>query len=191
MINREALSWLQISPCCHVNVEASGYLSVLGISRGAILRITNDAYMFSISGKFLTLFDAYLEITASYGDINSASFRVRGGFKNDLFSRIAKMVNDAMKKSASQATAAIDSAQRKVQSAQRSFDAANNKLSSAQRSVDSAQRSFDDAVNKLRGAENTVRRLCNPPSCGNGKDYIIINFLFVWLCSCKLSLDLL
>ena len=160
---------ITLLPRPSINIEASGYLSVLKISREATLRITNDAYMFTIKGKFLNLFEAYLEITASYGDINKASFRVRGGFKNDLFSRIAEKVENAMKRSSSEATAAINSAQRDVDNAKAKFNDANREISGAQRKVDSAQHDFDSAVRSLRGAQNDVRGLCTPPRCGHGK----------------------
>ena len=162
---------ITLLPRPNVNVEASGYLSVLGISREATLRITNSAYMFTITGRFLGLFEAYLEITASYGDINSASFRVRGGFRNDLFSVIVKKVKKAMEQSSSQATAAINNAQREVESARAKFDSANSALSGAQRKVDGAQRDFDSAVRSLRKAQSDVRGVCTPPRCSPGKHY--------------------
>ena len=154
---------ITLLPRPNINIEASGYLSVLGISREATLRITNDAYMFTITGKFLNLFEAYLEITASYGDIKKASFRVRGGFKNDLFSSITKKVKQAMDRSSSEATAAINSAKRDVDKAKAKFVSANRKLSNAQSKVDGAQRDFDAAVRSLRKAQSDVRGLCTPP----------------------------
>ena len=160
---------ITLLPRPSINVEASGYLSVLGISREAILRITNDAYMFRIEGKFLNLFEANLEITASYGSIKSASFSVRGEFKNDLFSRIADEVKHAMQTSADQATAKIKAAQQDVNNAKKKFDDANKELSNAQRKVDSAKSAFDSAASKLRSAQRAVDKLCTPPTCHDGK----------------------
>ena len=166
---------ITILPRPTINVEASGYLSVLGISREAYLRITNDAYRFSIEGRFLNLFEADLEITASYGDIKSLSFQVQGGFRNDLFKRISDLVKVALQKSADQATDKISSAQQKVNGEKSKFDAANKKLTDAQRSVDSKQKDFDSAVRKLQKAQDDVRRICTPPNCHDGKNYIITN----------------
>ena len=160
---------ITLLPRPSVFVEASGYVSVLGISAEAKLRITNTEYLYSISGRFLGLFEANLEITASYGDIRSASFRVRGSFKNDLFTRIADLVDNAIKKSAEEATRAISAAQKKVENAKGAFDAANRKITAAQDSVRSKNADFDAAIRALRNAENDVRRLCTPPNCGKGK----------------------
>ncbi len=78
----------------NVNIEASGYVSVLGISVEDTLRITNDQYQMSIEGRMLGLFQASLEITASYGSIRSASFRVRGTFKSDLCNRVKRIIEN-------------------------------------------------------------------------------------------------
>ena len=170
---------ITLLPRPNIYIEASGYLSVLGISREATLQITNDEYMFKITGKFLNLFEAYLEITASYGDIKEAIFCVRGGFKNDLFSSITKKVKQAMDRSSSEATAAINSAKRGVDEAQDAFDSVDRKLSNALRKVDGANRDFDSAERSLRKAQSGVRGLCTPPSCRPGKDCIIILFSFI------------
>ena len=164
---------ITLLPRPSVNVEASGYLSVLGISREAILRITDDKYIFSTEGRFLNLFESSLEITASYGNIKSASFRVRGEFKNDLSSRIVDQVKSALQEAGNEATAKIDSAQRKVDGAKDKFDDANRVLSSAQREVNNAQAKFDSAVRTLRNAQERVRRLCTPRNCGSGKSCVI------------------
>ena len=163
---------ITLLPRPSVFVEASGYVSVLGITAEAKLRITNTEYLYSISGRFLGLFEANLEITASYGDIRSASFRVKGSFKNDLFTRIADLVDNAITKSAEQATAAINAAQRKVDDAKGAFDDANREISKAQRDVDGANADFDSAIRSLRSAQADVRGLCTPPNCGDGKNTI-------------------
>ena len=51
-----------------------------------MLRITNTQYEYRVAGKFLHLFQASLHITAKYGDIRRAGFRVRGHLKNDFLS---------------------------------------------------------------------------------------------------------
>ena len=156
----------------NVNMEASGYLSVLGISTEVILRITNSEYRFSISGKLLNLFESDLEITAAYGDIHSASFRVRGSFGSDLFNRIADLVDNALKESIEEATTAITAAQLKLDSARGHFNAANRELSNAQHHVDAANADFDTAVRTLRSAQADVRGFCTPPNCRDGKKII-------------------
>ena len=170
---------ITLLPRPSVFVEASGYVSVLGFSAEAKLRITNTEYLYSISGRFLGLFEAKLEITASYGDIRSASFRVRGSFKNDLFTRIADLVDNAIKKSAEEATAAISAAQRDVNNAKGAFDDANGELSKAQRDVDGVNADFDAAIRSLQSAQADVRGLCTPPNCGDGKIFVIHSHIVI------------
>ena len=165
---------ITLLPRLSVNIEASGYFSVLGISREALLRITNNAYIFSIEGKFLNLFEANLEITASYGNIKSASFNVRGKFKNDLFSLIVDKVKHAMQNSADEATAKINSAKQEIKKAQTKFDSANKELSRAKSKVNSAKSAFDSASAELRRAQDKMNKLCKPRTCHSGKSYISI-----------------
>ena len=155
----------------NVNIEASGYVSVLGISVDAQLRITNSAYQLTIEGKILRLFQANLEITASYGNIRSASFRVRGRFRNDLCDRVKEIIENALRRSSEEATRAISDAQRVVNEKKAVLDGANRELSQAQAEVNRCQRKFDDAVGKLQKAQADVRGLCTPPSCSDGKRF--------------------
>ena len=152
-----------------VDIHASGFVSVLGIQAGAMLRITDTQYEFRIAGKFLHLFQASLHITANYGDIKQAGFRVRGHLKNDFFAVVHKKIQKGIQKFSQAATKAIDNAKQKVNSKKVVFDRAIRKLQSAQDTVNSAKGAFDSATNKLRSWEGNVHRLCTIKHCGSSE----------------------
>ena len=152
-----------------VDIHASGFVSVLGIQAEAMLRITNTQYEYRIAGKFLHLFQASLHITANYGNIKRAGFRVRGHLKNDFFAIVRRKIQKGLQSSSRAATRAIDNAKRKVNSKKVVFDRAIGKLRSAQHRVNGARGAFDRAMNKLRKWEGKVRGLCSIKHCGSSK----------------------
>ena len=154
-----------------VDIHASGYVSVLGIQAEAMLRITNTQYEYRIAGKFLHLFQASLHITANYGNIKRAGFRVRGHLKNDFFAIVRRKIQRGLQSSSRAATRAIDNAKRKVNSKKVVFDRAIGKLRSAQHRVNGARGAFDRAMNKLRSWEGKVRGLCSIRHCGSSKPF--------------------
>jgi len=151
------------------SIEASGFVEVLGLSAETKLRITTSNYEYSISGKFLNLFDAALRITANYGSFSRANFIVEGWFKNDLFEKIAKIVRDGLKNSADEAERHISSAQNKIKEQKAKFDSATGTLQNAKRKVDDAKRAFDAAISKMEAARRKVNNVCHIRSCGSGK----------------------
>ena len=152
-----------------VDIHASGFVSVLGIQAEAMLRITNTRYEYRVAGKFLHLFQASLHITAKYGDIRKAGFRVRGYLKNDIFAIIRKKIQKGLQSSSRAATRAIDNAKRKVNSKKVIFDRAIRKLQSVERRVNKAEGAFNRAMNKLRSWKGKVRRLCRIKKCRSGE----------------------
>ena len=99
-----------------VDIHASGFVSVLGIQAEALLRITNTQYEYRIAGKFLHLFQASLRITANYGDIKRAGFRVHGHLKNDFFAIVHKKIQKGLQKLSQAGTKAIDKAKQRINS---------------------------------------------------------------------------
>ncbi len=162
-----------ILPSPSVDIAASGYVNVLGISAEASLKITNTNYEFSLSGRMLNLFQADLFISASYGSISRASFQVSGHFRNDLYDMVEDKIKNTLQNSANQATAAINSAQNKVNQEQGKFDSAIKSLQSAQRKVDSANAAFNSAVRELQKAQDNVNKVCTIKRCNSGKQYPI------------------
>ena len=154
-----------------VDIHASGFVSVLGIQAEAMLRITNTQYEYRIAGKFLHLFQASLHITANYGDIKRAGFRVRGNLRNDFLAIIHRKIRNGLQRSSQAATRAINNAKRKVNSKKVVFDRAIGKLRSAQHRVNRARGAFNRAMNKLRSWEGKVRRLCRIKHCSSGEQY--------------------
>ena len=163
---------LALIPSFIVIIEARVYVSVLGISLETMFSITNEVYEFTIEGKMLNLFQASLTIYAPYGSINTASFRVAGYLRNDIFDKLQNLVKDALENSANAATAAIDEAQQVIDEQRASFDQANDNLENAQNEVNRAQTAFDDAVNEVNRVQGEVDGICTIQSCGSGKGTI-------------------
>ena len=164
-------------PYCNVDittkrppkVEASVFVKVFGISIETKLLITSSKYQLEITGKFLKLFEARLVIAAQYSkSITKGSFLVEGWFKNDLFDKVAKMVRDALSKSANEADRHIKNAQNKINLEKAKFDSANAKLESAKRKVYDANRAFDVAIGKINDARRKVDSVCRSKRCRSG-----------------------
>ena len=160
---------LDLLPTPDVNIAASGYLNVLGISLESTLIITNDKYEFMIEGKMLNLFDASLTLTASYGNIATSHFQVSGEFTNNLYSTIEVKIRNVLQASADEATAAINKAQRDVDKARDDFESAQRALKKAEDDVESADKAFDNAARELEKAQDAVDNACRIRSCGSGK----------------------
>ena len=163
---------IDVLPTPSVDIQASGYLSVVGISLETVLTITNTQYIFSIEGKFLNLFDASLRIFASYGDIRTASFQVQGSFTNNLYSTLENLIKNVLSAAASEATSAFNDAEQELNSAKDSLNSARNTLEDARNEVNQAQGAFDAAVAEVNRLKNEVDSICSTKSCGSGElDY--------------------
>ena len=148
-------------------LHASGFVSVLGIQAGAMLKISDKQYEYLIHGKFLHLFQARLHITAKYGNLKQAGFRVRGYLKNDLFAFIRNKIKKGLQSASQAARKAIDSAKRKVNSQKAKFDNANRKLEDAKRRIDKARGVLNRAKGIFDGWQRKINHLCRPRHCGS------------------------
>lgn len=155
-------------PSAHVNLEASGYLSTLGISLETKMRVTNDFFEFTFSGCMLGLFEADLYLFAPYGSISSPSFQVRGSFKSDLFSKIENLIEDVMEKTADIASKAVDEAQRFLAGRVTDLRSAESAFQSAQSDVDNAEEIFNDAIREVNRLQDRLDRVCSRRSCSSG-----------------------
>ena len=162
---------VDILPTPNVDIQASGYLRVLGISLETSLTITNTQFIFEIEGKFLDLFEASLRIYASYGNINSASFQVQGSFTNNLYSTLENQIRNGPDAAAEDATRAFDAVQRDLDNAQDTFDSASRVFEDAQDEVDSAQRAFDDVVDEVASLRRDVNGVYSTRSYSSGKKF--------------------
>ena len=160
---------LVLLPSPSVNIQCNGYISVLGISVESALRITNSQYEFQTEGRMLNLFQATLQIAASYGNISTANFDVHGSFKSDLYSTLKDLVTRAIQRSSDEATSAISSAQEAVDRQRQVFEDADRELRNAQREVDRANGVFDDAVREVNNVRNRLNSACQIRNCGSGK----------------------
>ena len=152
-----------------VNMHISGFVSVLGIQAQALLRVTNTRYEYRVKGKFFHLFQASLHLTANYGDIRKAGFRVRGYLRNDLFAIVRRKIRRDLQSSSQATTRAIDNAKRKVNSKKVVFDRASENLQSTQHKVNRARGKFNRVMNKQRSWEGKVRRLRKIQQCHSGE----------------------
>ena len=154
-------------PIPSVVVKASGYASVLNaIETSAELEISDTEFIMTISGR-LFVFDVSLKVYASYGSLQSASFKVSG----ELSSGLDKIRAEALRiiqNGADSATSAIGDAQQEVDKAQAAFREASKNVESAVEEVKSAQRKFDDAIEVFNDAQRTVNGLCSISSCSQG-----------------------
>ena len=160
-------------PSARVTLEASGYLSTLGISLETNMRITNDSYEFSFSGRMLGLFEADLFISAPYGPFSSPSFQVRGSFKSDLFSQLEDLIESVMEKTADVASKAVDEAQSFLNSRVSDLRSAESAFQSARREVDNAEEIFNDAIREVNRLQDRLDRVCSRRSCSSGRVRII------------------
>ena len=156
------------APSNRVDIEASGYLSTLGISLETTMRIRNDIE-FTFSGRMLSLFEADLVLSAPYGAFSSAGFEVRGSFKSDLFSRIEDLIKNVLEKTANAASRAVDEAQDFLNGRVRELRAAESALERARGKVDDAERIFDSAVREVNELKDRLDRVCTKRSCRSGE----------------------
>ena len=160
---------IDLLPTPSVNIYATGYLSVLGISVDTRMTITNTQYQFDIQGNMLGLFSANLHISASYGNINDASFRVRGSFTNNLYSVIESEIRNVLQGAADAASVAFNDAQAGLNSARDALNSANSELERGRADVRNAQAAFDNAGREVRDLRNRLDSVCSTRSCGSGK----------------------
>ena len=133
---------VQLLPNQNVDIEAQGYLNVLGISLEAMLKITNTEYEYSVRGKVFSLFQARMTVKASYGSIKSASFQVKGEFELDLFKTIEQVCQQLFKSQGNEAKTAFNEAKSEVdkyvrlqKQARQTFDKAKNALNNAKKGI--------------------------------------------------------
>ena len=166
---------ITLLPTPNVDIQASGYVSVLGITLETTLTITNTEYIFDIQGKMLNLFDASLHISASYGNIEQATFQVQGSFTNNLYDVIEDLIKDGLNIAGQAASAAFDAAKAELDRLNGALNGAKNALQAGRDELDRAQGAFDAAVAEVRRLENEVNSICSIRSCGSGE-------IIIWEC---------
>ena len=163
---------ITLLPVPDVDIQASGYVSVLGITLETSLTITNEEYIFDIQGRMLDLFDASLHIAASYGNIEQATFRVQGSFTSDLYDTLENAIKNTLDSADRAASAAFDDAQRGLENARAVLEDASEAFDTARAELNSAQSAFDDAQQVLANSRDDVENVCSTRDCSSGKLYI-------------------
>ena len=155
-------------PTAQVEIAANCYVSVLGISVQTQLRVTNDKYEFSITGRMLTLFEADLYLSAAYGLFTSAEYSVKGSFKNDLLSQIEDLTKAILQETANIASAAVDEAQNFLDARNGDLENAKDIFRAAQSGLDVAEDVFNAAISEVNRLENRLNSVCRTRSCSSG-----------------------
>ena len=60
-----------------VSIKIEAFVTVLGISVGTVINVSDNGFEFQISGNLFDIVSAELKITSKYADIKTASFHVR------------------------------------------------------------------------------------------------------------------
>ena len=129
----------------------------------------------------LGLFTASLQVAASYGNINEASFQVRGSFTSNLYSIIENEIRDVLQGAANAANEAFNNAQAGLNTAREALTSANGNLEHGRDVVRTAQAAFDDAQREVGRLTNEVNSACSTRSCGTGNYKQVLGLLQVSL----------
>ena len=158
------LSWKYLP-----RIFAKGFVSVLGIELETYLHVTSTKFVYKISGKILSLFNAHLWIFASYTDIESAKFKVKGYFRNDFFRHVNSKIHGALRSSSKEAEKAVEDAKSKRNVAYNAFEKAKDKLTAAQEKLSGYDAAVDRAVTQVSKWQKKVDSLCSLRKCHSGK----------------------
>ena len=146
------VSWKPV----HALIEISGRVTVLKITAAIDIYVDDSGMHFKLEGKFLDLFECFLEISSNYQSFASLDFGVKGGFKQDLFDKLNAEVQAILDDYRRKADAAIESAQQDVHNAQAKFDDANSAMDNAKNVVNEKKAIFTGASNAVKSKEADV-----------------------------------
>ena len=149
---------INLLPTPNVNIQLSGHVRVLGISVDTTVAITDTQYLFRIQGIMLGLFMSNLQITAPYGNIRDASFRVNGTFTSSLYDTIENEIRTVFQGASQLASGALDAAQELLRGATSTLNSARSNLERGRDEVRQAQ-------NALNNAQESA---CSIRQCGSG-----------------------
>ena len=159
---------ITLLPSPSINIEAIGYLSVLGISLETTLTVTNTQYIFNIQGRMLDLVEANLHIAASYRNIQQATFQVQGSFTNNLYDALENLIKNTLSSAGDTASLQLDAVQRELDRVRAHLNRAKRALRGGQNKVDDAQSAFDASKREIHSLSNKIKNICSTESCGKG-----------------------
>jgi hypothetical protein len=153
-----------------VNMKASLYVSVLGISTEATLIISKRELSITISGSLFGRFQASLSISGDYRpdvSIFAISFTVTATLKSDFFDFVSRKVKENANGIKKAADALIAPLERGIVAAQRVFDLAQGKVQRAANSVREEERKVSNGRSKVNNIRNKINSVCSIRSCGS------------------------
>ena len=157
------------------DIQAMGYVSVLGISVEASLRISNEQYEIQVAGNILGVLKARLTVYAKYSNILSSNFRAAGCIDISILNKIAEAVKKGIKSIADGASSAIEGAQKKIEEANAVFDKAVGVLRSAEDKVRSARAKIRSARAKIDDISREIGSICRIKRCSTSELYTYVH----------------
>lgn len=160
---------LQSSPSPLVSVEASGYVSVLGIKTEAIMTVSSRGFEVSLRGNIFGALEAELRVYGSYGNLQGTEFGVEGKISNNILRNLEDGVQNLFRKAADAADKALSKVQELLESAKKVFDKAVNILRDAEGGVRHAREKVTNARRKLDDLRHQLDSICKFRRCRKGK----------------------
>ena len=159
---------LQSSPS-HVSVEASGYVSILGIKAEAVMKVSNAGYDINVRGSLFGVLEAELRVYGSYGSLQGTEFGVEGKISINILRKLEEGVKNLFQKAADGADKALSKVQEQLENAKKLFDKAVNVLREAEGGVRYARGKVAGARRKLDNFRRNLDSICKFRTCRKGK----------------------
>ena len=133
-----------------------GRVTVLKITTAADIGVEGGRVNLELHGKFLDLFECSMQISSDYESFSSLDFRVKGGFKQDLFDKLNAEVQAILDDYRKKADGAKESVEQDVRNAQAKYDDANDALDHTKDVVNERKYIFTNASNAVKLKEADV-----------------------------------
>lgn len=160
---------LQSSPRPLVSVEASGYVSLLGIKAEAVLKISNKGYEVSVRGNIFGVLEAELRVYGNYGNLQGTEFGVEGKVSINILRKLEEGVKKLFSKAADGADKALSKVQEELEGAKRIFDKVVYLLREAEAGVRHTREKVANGRRKLNDFRRHLDSICKIRKCGKGK----------------------
>ncbi|CAK8725543.1 hypothetical protein KKHLCK_16985 [Candidatus Electrothrix laxa] len=136
-------------------VEITGAVTLLGLTREAKISISDKGFSFMISGKIFDLFACTFE--ANGGTLaNGDAFLIKASMQNDLFAYLKTETSKTIKAGADKATRKISDAQKAIRNAQAKVNRLNKDIKAMRQTI---QRERDKNSKGLRDAQKAVQNV--------------------------------
>ena len=159
-----------------VNVEACGFVSVLGLSMEACMTMTHNSMSTTIEGRILDLIEASLTLTtssSSIGPFRTRQFQARGRISVSEYQRFEDRIESTANEVANTASSALNVAQNFVNQRTNELNQATSVFDAARNELQRVHSQFDNAVNEVNRLTNEVNNICHTRSCGSGMHHLL------------------